>query len=198
MKTISAFAVLALMLLVGCAAADVPPDVLVQMAGIGTKIEPFTAETITVSGDKQTTASFDSTERKNATAYVIIGARCPTTSAYVDRFRELEKAYAGKPVELVYVYPNREDTSDAKLAFHKEHKLIGPYIDDRGGRVAKILQARKTSEFILVGKDGTILFRGSIDDSKDVAGVKKRYAAAALDEHLAGKPITTSASQVFA
>jgi redoxin len=183
---------------IGTAAADAPPAALLQAAGIGTKVEPFTAQTITISGDAQTSAPFDSRKTGKVTAYVIVGTHCPTTAAYIERFKEIEKTYTPKGVDFVYVYPNREDTPEAKIAFHKEHRFGGRLIDDQGGRVAKLLNAMHTSEFILVGKDGTILFRGALDDSKDPSGVKQHYAAVAIDEHLAGKPITTAASQVFA
>jgi hypothetical protein len=175
-----------------------PMDPAVKAAGIGDTIAPFSAEVITVAGETKKTAPFDSRKTGKLTAYIVVGTRCPTTAAYIERFKQIEQAYAKKGVDFIYVYPNREDTPEAKLAFHKEHQFHGRLIDDQGGRVARALQAQRTSELILVDKTGTILFRGAVDDNKDPNAVQRRYVTTALDEHLAGKPVTTPVSQVFA
>lgn len=162
------------------------------------KLASLTADAITIAGDKETTAAYDPVTARKVTAYVVIGTRCPTTAMYLDRFRALETTYHPKGVEFVYVYPNRDDTTADKIAFQRDKKLGGRLIDDQGARIARILGAQRTSEFVLVGKDGTVLFQGAIDDAKDPEQVKQRYAAAALDEHLAGKRVSVPASQVFA
>jgi hypothetical protein len=196
-RPVLALASLALGLLPAALAAA-PTDPAAEAAGIGQKIESFTTEAITVAGDKQTTAPYDSAKAAKTTAYVVLGTRCPTSAAYLERFRELERTYKAKGVAFVWVYPNRDDPSDAKLGFHREQRFAGPMIDDQDARVARILRATRTSEVVVVAKDGTILYRGGVDDSKEPAAVTKRYAAAAFDEHLAGKPITVTHSQVFA
>jgi hypothetical protein len=43
-----------------------------------------------------------------------------------------------------------------------------------------------------------VVFHGGIDDSRDAAGVKEQFLRMALDETLAGKPVTKTAAQVFA
>jgi hypothetical protein len=192
-RTLAAFVVFAV-----ASAAAAATDPLAQAAGIGQKLPRITAPSVIMTGNEERTAAFDSQQLGKVTAYVIVGTRCPTTAVYVERFKELEKAYAPKGIEFVYIYPNRDDSPEAKRAFHKEHGFAGRMIDDQGAAIAKTLQAKRTSEFVLVDKNGTILFRGGIDDSKEADKVTKRHAAAALDEHLAGKTISVSASQVFA
>ncbi len=162
------------------------------------KLSSLPVDAITLTGDQQTTAPLDPAKPGTVTAFLVIGTGCPTTAMYLDRFRALEAAYRGKDVAFVYVYPNRDDTTADKLAFHRQQKLGGRLIDDQGARVARLFGSQRTSDCVLVGKDGTVLFQGGIDDSKDAAGVKQRYAAAALDEYLAGKPVSVPASQVFA
>lgn len=165
---------------------------------VGDRPARFTAKLVTLAGGKAKKTDFDSHARKRPTVYVLAGAACPTTSAYLERLRAFEAAYGAK-VDFVYVYPNRNDKPETKLAFHEAAKLAGGMIDDQGGKIARRLGAQKTSEVILTDKKGVIVYRGAIDDApKRPDSVKERYLARALDEHLAGKAVTNVVTQVFA
>ncbi len=166
--------------------------------GIGQQLPQFTAQLTDLSGGKPKAVEFDSHKIKRPTVFIFVGTHCATTAGYTERMGQLERAYHPKGVDFVYLYPNREDTAEIQRAFHTEKKLGGTLIDDQGARLAKLLAARRTTEVFLVNKDGTIVFHGGIDDSRDGTAVTQRYLATALDETLAGKPVTTTASQVFA
>jgi peroxiredoxin len=167
--------------------------------GVGDKIPSFTAKAVDLSGAEPKTADVDSQKLARTTVYLFVGTQCPTTQAYVDRLRALEQEYDAKGIDFVYVYPNRTDTSEAKSAFHKERKLAGAMIDDEGAAIAKTLGAQRTAEAVVVGRDGEILYRGAIDDSaREPEEVNLRYVALALDEHLAGKPVSTKSAPVSA
>jgi hypothetical protein len=118
---------------------------------------------------------------------------------YQERFMRLAQAYGPKGVEFVYIYPNRNDSPEHEQAFHKEKNLGGRLIDDRGGRLAGLFKAEKTTEVFLADKKGAIVYHGAVDDSRnDDTAVQKRYVATALDELLAGKPVTITVSPVDA
>lgn len=184
------------------AAAGAGPAAAAPDAGtgpaIGQRLPQFSAQIIDVTAGKPKTAEFDSHKTTRPTVYIFVGTHCPATAAYAERLTQLEKAYGPKGVDFVYLYPNREDTSGTQLAFHSEKKFTGRVIDDQGARIARLLNAQRTSELFLVNKDGIIVYHGAIDDSRDPAAVKQHYLAAALDELLGGKPITTASSDVFA
>ena len=163
---------------------------------IGQRLPQFTAPAIDVSSGK--TVEFDSHKTTRPTIYIFVGTHCPATGAYAERLTELEKTYGPKGVEVVYLYPNNEDTKEAAAAFHKEKKFTGRLIHDQGAQLARLFKAQRTTELFLVNKDGVIVYHGAIDDSRDPGAVKQRYLATALDELLAGKPITTASSQVSA
>jgi thiol-disulfide isomerase/thioredoxin len=128
--------------------------------------------------------------------YAFLGTTCPTTAKYLERLAALEKEL-GRRVAFVYVYPNHNDTSEAKKAFHAKHGLGRVLVDDRGAKVATLLGAQKTSEVILVSKKGRIAYRGAIDDNKEAAQVKRRHLAIAARELLAGKKVSTPKTEVF-
>jgi len=179
--------------LVRAAKTDVPTG-----TGIGQHLPQFTTPIIEVSDNKPKTTEFDSQRTTRPTIYIFVGTHCPATAAYAERLTQLEQAYEPKGIDFIYIYPNREDSSEAKLAFHGEKKFTGRVIDDQGAKLAHLFNAQRTSELFLVNKDGTIVYHGAIDDSRDPGAVKQRYLANALDEMLAGRAITTASTDVNA
>jgi len=165
---------------------------------VGQHLPAFTAPLLSSSGAPASPSALDSQKQARVTAYIIIGTGCPASQAYAERLATLQRTYAPKQVDFVFVYPNREDTSQAKLAFHKDKQLGAVLIDDQGGRVARVLGAKRTSEVVLTDQKGTIVYRGGIDDSRDASGVKQRYLQNAIDQTLAGKPVTVATSLVQA
>jgi thiol-disulfide isomerase/thioredoxin len=181
----------------GASPAPAAPPLAKAVLGIGAELPQFTAELVDLSGTKPVKKKFDSHRATGTWVYVFLGTTCPASRAYVERFRDLERTYQPKGVSFVYVYPDRTDTSEAKVQFHRQGGFTGPMIDDQGGQVARTLQARRGSETLLVGKDRKILFRGGIDDSRDAARVRRRHLALALNDYLANRPITTTQTPVF-
>jgi thiol-disulfide isomerase/thioredoxin len=188
---------LALCTLIGAGSAAAKTDIATG-TGIGQRLPQFTTQIIDVSAAKPKTLEFDSHKTQHPTVYIFVGTHCPATGAYAERLTQLEMAYKPKGIDFIYIYPNREDTSEAKVAFHGEKKFTGRLIDDQGAKLARLFNAQRTSELFLVDKDGVIVYHGAIDDSRDPGAVKEHYLADALDQLLAGKPITTASSQVFA
>lgn len=165
---------------------------------VGQRLPPFTATLLAPSVAEPGAVAFDSSRVDRLTAYVVIGTHCPATQAYAERLSVLERTYAPKQIDFIYVYPNREDTREAKLKFHTEKQLGGRLIDDQGGNVARQLGAQRTSEVVLTDRHGTIVYRGGIDDSREPTAVKQKYLQTAFDETLAGKPVTVTTSPVRA
>jgi hypothetical protein len=141
--------------------------------------------------------TIDSTKPVGVTVYMTLGVNCPATPKYTDRVKELERAYMSKGVNFVYIYPNKTESSEAKANFHAKSAYAGGWVDDEGARITKLLEGKKTSEAFVVGKDGKIAYRGGIDDSLNAADVKAKHLAIALDEVLAGKPVTTNTTKPF-
>jgi len=165
---------------------------------VGQHIAPFSVQVLDISAEAPTTTTFDSATAKKVTAYMTLGTMCPASRAYAERMSQLQQLYKSKEVDFIYIYANREDTLESKIAFHRERKLGGKLIDDKGGEVAKKLGAHRTSEIFLTSKDGTVVYHGAVDDSRDPNGVKQHYLQMALDETLAGAPVKVTSSDVQA
>lgn len=157
-----------------------------EAAKVGAKIPAFTASAV---------ATVDSRDVKVPTAYFVVGVKCGATPAYEKRFKAVEDEFRAKGVDFFWVFPNSTETLAEKQAWMKKLGLKGPMIDDAGAKIATALECKNTAQVILTDKDGSIVFRGGIDDSRDEAGVKRRHLAEAIKEVLAGKPVSVTTAK---
>ncbi|MFY9643255.1 MAG: thioredoxin family protein [Rhodomicrobium sp.] len=72
---------------------------------------------------------------------------------------------------------------------------------DPEGAIGHLYDARTTPHMFIVNKDGTLVYMGGIDDKPtsnldDIQGAKN-YVRAALDEVLAGKPVTEAITRPY-
>lgn len=75
------------------------------------------------------------------------------------------------------------------------------YLIDESGSVGKQYGAKRTPEMYVVNSEGILVYHGAIDDKPstdpgDIAG-SKNLVAAALEETLAGKPVTTPQTEAY-
>ena len=147
-------------------------------------------------GDKE--FDFDSQKQGKVTVYVLAGVTCTATNAYAERLAALCEAYGPKGVDFVFLYPNHNESAADKRKFQKEKRLGGAFVNDADGAVARKLAAKRTAEALICDKEGKVLYRGGIDDNlNEPARARAKYVAQALDETLAGKPVSVSTGKVF-
>lgn len=80
----------------------------------------------------------------------------------------------------------------------KDWKIEYPVLLDEAGTVGKTYGAQRTPEMYIIDKDGKVVYHGAIDDESGMKGVgKTNYVAKALDEVLAGKPVTTAQTKPY-
>ncbi len=111
--------------------------------------------------------------------------------------KALEDEFRAKGVEFVYLYPNKTESRDEKMTFHKQVGLHSAMVDDEGAKITKALGFSNTAAVVLVDKDGKVVYRGGIDDNADESAVKRRHLAEAISETLAGKPVSVTTSKPF-
>ncbi|MCS7013058.1 MAG: thioredoxin family protein [Chloroherpetonaceae bacterium] len=71
---------------------------------------------------------------------------------------------------------------------------------DHDGTVGRLYEAKTTPHMYIIDKDGILVYNGAIDDdvsTKGGANAKVNYVAKALDELLAGKPVTTATTKPY-
>ncbi|MEO8066836.1 MAG: hypothetical protein ABI599_04000 [Flavobacteriales bacterium] len=111
----------------------------------------------------------------SATLFLTLDPDCPMTQGYVPLFDSLQHVLP-TGVRMVGFYPAPFIAADSARRFAQAHNLHFAQLMDAECRLANALRARVTPEAFLVGTDGTVLYRGAIDDSAVREG-RKRVAS---------------------
>ena len=117
----------------------------------------------------------------------------------------LQKRYGSKGVVWYTIVSSREgkqghltpaEATDRLKAMSSKAILL-----DEKGAVGRLYGAKTTPHMFVVDKNGVLVYMGAIDDnpSADPDDIKtsKNFVAAALDESLAGKPVSTPSTRPY-
>jgi peroxiredoxin len=137
---------------------------------------------------------------KKAVIVVFLGTECPINNAFLPTLAELQRQYGPKGVQVLGINSNLQDTADRVAAHARKNALPFPVLKDAGNAVADQFGARRTPEAFLLDAAGTIVYRGRIDDQFGVGFQRpkptRRDLVEALDELLAGKPVSQAQTEV--
>lgn len=131
---------------------------------------------------------------------------CPFAVKYQDRVVALHKKYAPLGYPVLPINPNDpakepEDSFDNMKVRAKEKNFTFPYLFDETQEVAKTFGAARTPHIYIVrkvGADFVVEYIGAIDDNaNDASKVQKKYVEDAINELLAGKPVTTNQTKAI-
>ena len=168
--------------------------VLLLLAGsvsaleIGETVPSFAGKTVQGS-------SFSLSEaRRNHSAVVVIfrSTLCPYSNYYNDLLREMTAQYGRKRVLFVAVHSDRWETEADIRAHAGKHGHTFPVIRDADGRLAKLLNARRTPEVFVVDGEGKLRYHGRIAAKIGTPDLRN-----ALDALLAGRPIEPAVTKAF-
>ena len=138
---------------------------------------------------------------------------CPTAQAYEDRIIQLTKDYAAKNVAVVAIMPNDPtsinldelgytdmgDSFEEMKLRAKEKNFNFPYLYD--GETEKAITGLRTHRdphVFIFDKNRILRYSGRIDDmEKPTKTPTVRDARLAIDELLAGKPVSVPTTKVF-
>jgi peroxiredoxin len=162
-------------------------------AGIPTKVENFTLNDY---NGKQVSL----TDFKDSKVIVImfISVECPVSNSYNERMVALYNDYQAKKIAFVGINSNKAEASEEIKEHAEEHGFAFPILKDVNNIIADKLNANNTPEvYVLDPVNLEVLYHGRIDDSMREAKVKTKDLRAALDEILAGKPVTVKETKAF-
>jgi len=135
--------------------------------------------------------------RDKLTVIAFISARCPISNAYKDRIRAIADEYAKRGVEFIGINSSADEPVEEVRSYAKQNKLDFTILKDEGNVVADAYSAERTPKVYVVDGDGVLRYQGRIDNSQNPRLVKSSNLRAALDELLAGKPVTTASTQAM-
>ena len=91
--------------------------------------------------------------------------------------------------------------ADALKACTEKNSAATAYLIDESGATGRAYGAKRTPEMYVINADGILVYHGAIDDKKSVdpadIATARNFVAAAIDETLAGKPVSTPETEAY-
>lgn len=134
---------------------------------------------------------------KNGAVVIFIATKCPVSNAYNDRMEKLAQDYQSKGIKVIGINANNTEPSAEVKAHAAEKHLTFPILKDEGNKIADRLGATRTPEVYLLDASLKLVYHGRIDNSQKVEAITSNDLRDALDEMLAGKPISKTGGAAF-
>lgn len=145
---------------------------------------------------------------KSAKGFIIIFDcnTCPMSRAYNSRIIALNKKFASQGFPVVLINPNAaelvpEESFDEMKNHAKEHGYDFPYLYDESQEVVRKFNPTNTPHTFILNKTSNglkVAYIGAIDNnSRDGSKADKHFVEAAVNELLAGKPVTITKTKAI-
>ncbi len=141
--------------------------------------------------------SLSALKGEKGTIIIFISARCPMVRAYNERIAKLALDYRARGVNVVGINSNVTESADDIKRHAAENNFSFVVLRDKSNKVADLLGAERTPEVFLLDASNKLVYRGRIDNHKDVSLVQSNDLRDAIDETLAGKPVTKAEAAAF-
>ncbi|MFN0088409.1 MAG: redoxin domain-containing protein [Blastocatellia bacterium] len=128
---------------------------------------------------------------------VFLSTECPFSNAYHERLRAIAADYAGRGVDVLGINAHPDEAIDRIREHAKRNRLPFPILKDEDSRVADGYGATRTPEVFVIDAEGVLRYHGRIDNAKETARVNRNDLREALDELLAGKPVSVAETKSF-
>ncbi|HSY17086.1 MAG TPA: redoxin domain-containing protein [Candidatus Acidoferrales bacterium] len=132
---------------------------------------------------------------------------CPFChNQYKGAVQELQKDLAAKGVVWLLVNSVNAKNSSHRTAAKAQKEWTDlkinatAWIDDTAGTIGRLYDMKTTPHVFVVTADGTLAYNGAMDDRPEPFGdprTAKNYVRAAVDELLAGKPVTVTQTKPY-
>lgn len=175
--------------------ANVPnPDAALE---IGAQIPKAELTWQDISGKE---ISLNSAKGKNGLLVIFGGNQCPYMIRNQERIKQLCVSASKNNIGVVMINSNEAtrgegESMPAMKELAAKMQFSCYYVMDKNAVLADAFDANHTPECFLFDKNGKLVYKGGIDDSPGNAEtVKVRLLQNAINETLAGKPVTVSSS----
>jgi peroxiredoxin len=110
----------------------------------------------------------------------------------------LADQYAKQDVVWIAINSTGTATNASNLAWANANNIEYPILNDSKGDTGHAYGAKSTPDMFIIDKTGKIAYDGAIDnDPSGDSTSKVNYVAKALDEVLAGKPVSTPETKSY-
>jgi peroxiredoxin len=147
-------------------------------------------------------------DQKKAKGFIVVFTcnHCPFSQAYEQRIIDLHKKYSSKGFPVIAINPNDknrepDDSYENMQKRAKANKYPFAYLLDETQETAKAYGAQRTPHVFILSKTAggnKVEYIGAIDDNhEEPAAVTAKYAENALNELLAGKPVSKTTTKAL-
>jgi len=134
---------------------------------------------------------------KNGAVIIFVATKCPVSNAYNDRMEKLAQDYKAKGINVIGINSNNTEPAPEVKSHAGEKHLTFTILKDDGNKIADRLGATKTPEVYVTDANLKLVYHGRIDNSQKIEGITSNDLREALDEMLAGKPISKTGGAAF-
>lgn len=146
-----------------------------------------------LSGQPHTLESY----RGKLTVIAFLSARCPISNAYKDRVKAVAEDYAKQGVAFLGINASADEPLAEVRAHAEQNGFNFTILKDEGNVIADAYAAERTPKVYVIDAEGVLRYQGRIDSSHNPRLVKHQDLRVALDELLAGKPVSVAATQAM-
>jgi hypothetical protein len=128
-----------------------------------------------------------------AAVLVFVGVDCPISNRYAPELQRLQREFAPRGIAFYRVYPEPSLDAATVRRHGVDYGLAFPALLDREHRLVEHTGVEVTPEAAVLARDGSLLYRGRIDDRWVDVGTRRPHAnrhelRAALEAIVAGRP----------
>lgn len=158
---------------------------------VGTVLEDFKLKD--TNGKEQ---AYSALKGEKGTIIVFLSIQCPVVKGYDERINQIAADYQAKGINFIGI--NSNSTEDvAAIKAHAAEKYKFPVLIDTGNVFADKLGANYTPEMFLFDESNKLVYHGSVDNDRSGSNVTAQFLRVAMDEELAGKPISKPETKAF-
>lgn len=180
--------VLALLLPVG--AVWTRADDKTSAISLGAKL-PRTSVLRDLRGNRRSVHDF---KGYKALVLAFVGTECPVSNLYLPELIATEKKYRTKEVQFIGIYANDKDDLDRVASHSYDRDVPFPVFKDAGHKLADSLGVTRVPTVVVLDGDHALRYRGRVNDQYGTGSRRLKATredlTAALDELLAGKPVS--------
>lgn len=154
------------------------------------------------------THSWNDVKENKAVVLIFLSTECPLAKLYAPRLVKLAAEYGPRGVAFVGVSSSTTDNITELRNFARIHGIEFTIVKDLKQQLADALEVKRVPTVIVLNPEKDVVYRGRIDDqyglregqggllvSYQLAKPKRKDLAVALDEFLAGKPVSNFATE---
>ena len=132
---------------------------------------------------------------KELSIFIMLSPECPLCKTYIPVINNLQRKYPG--IHIYGIIPGSAYSVDELKVFQKSYTLQFPLLIDARKRLTTVLKATTTPECILIDKEGSVDYRGLIDNWAYSLGQQRKvttehYLAAAIQATLLNQQVPTT------